>query len=324
MSLPIYFAPLQGYTDAIYREAHSLLFGGIAAYYAPFTRIERGEIRRKDIRDIEPENNINITLIPQLIAPTTEKMEQIISLFIDKKYRKVNINLGCPSPMLAKRHNGSGMLPYPDEVEKLLTSAIEQHTDLEFSVKMRLGWENPEECLALLPLLNELPLTHIILHPRIGKQQYKGEVDLRSFEPFYKECRHSLFYNGDIQNGEDIQKVAERFPNLKGIVIGRGLLANPAMAMEYQQGSPLPAGIMREKLESLHTMIFAHYESKLEGGELQLLTKMKTFWEYLLPEADRKARKGIHKATKLATYRQAVSHFLNGDWDHTSPSKFSF
>ncbi|MGG6498906.1 UNVERIFIED_CONTAM: tRNA-dihydrouridine synthase, partial [Bacteroidetes bacterium 56_B9] len=79
------------------------------------------------------------------------------------------------------------------------------HPDLQFSVKMRLGWENPEESLALLPLLNELPLTHIIMHPRLGKQQYKGEVDLKGFEAFYNECRHPLIYNGGLLTVEDIQ-----------------------------------------------------------------------------------------------------------------------
>ena len=58
--LPIHFAPLQGYTDAAYRQAHACIFGGIDTYYSPFVRVEHGEIRRKDIRDINPENNRNI------------------------------------------------------------------------------------------------------------------------------------------------------------------------------------------------------------------------------------------------------------------------
>ena len=185
--LPIHFAPLQGYTDAVYRRAHARIFGGIETYYSPFVRMEHGEIRRKDARDIGPENNPGLHLIPQLIAPDTDKLEHIMSLFIEKGYREADINLGCPFPMLARRHNGSGMLPYPEEVKALLSEAIDRHPDIRFSVKLRLGWEQAEECLALLPLFNELPLAHIILHPRLGKQQYKGEVDLEGFEAFYKE-----------------------------------------------------------------------------------------------------------------------------------------
>lgn len=112
----------------------------------------------------------------------------------------------------------------------------EKYPQIHFSVKLRLGWENAEECLALLPLFNALPLTHIILHPRLGKQQYKGEVDLSGFEAFYNGCEKPLLYNGDLHTVEDIQTITERFPKLAGVVIGRGLLANPALAWEYRQG----------------------------------------------------------------------------------------
>ena len=92
--LPIHFAPLQGYTDAAYRQAHACIFGGIDTYYSPFVRVEHGEIRRKDIRDINPENNRNIHLIPQLIAPQPSTLEQIVSLFIEHYYQEADNNLG--------------------------------------------------------------------------------------------------------------------------------------------------------------------------------------------------------------------------------------
>ena len=103
--LPIYFAPLQGYTDSAYRLAHARIFGGINTYYSPFVRVEHGEIRRKDIREIHPDNNREMHFIPQLIAPTPDKLEQIMALFIEYGYREADINLGCPFPMLVKRHN---------------------------------------------------------------------------------------------------------------------------------------------------------------------------------------------------------------------------
>lgn len=308
--LPIHFAPLQGYTDAIYRRAHARIFGGIETYYSPFVRIERGEIRRRDARDVNPENNQGLHLIPQLIAPEAEKAGQVISLFTENGYQEIDINLGCPFPMLAKRHNGSGMLPYPEEVKALLNTIVEKYSELRFSVKLRLGWEKAEECLTLLPLLNELPLSHIILHPRLGKQQYKGEVDLNGFEAFYKGCEKPLLYNGDLHTTEDIETITERFPKLAGVVIGRGLLANPALAYEYQQGKMLSPDEMAKKVGQLHAEVFSSYQEQLQGGDLQLLMKMKSFWEYLLPEGDHKAKKVIHKTTKLDNYEAAVSNLL--------------
>ncbi|MEG0038780.1 MAG: tRNA-dihydrouridine synthase family protein [Bacteroides sp.] len=302
---PLHFAPLQGYTEAPYRDAHASVFGGIDTYYTPFVRIERGEFRRKDTRDIEPENNHVAHLVPQLIASDVEKAKTILALFIEKGYREVSINLGCPFPILAKRHNGSGMLPYPEEVKALL-AIVEQHPEIRFSVKMRLGWENSEECLALAPLLNELPLEHIALHARLGKQQYKGEVDLDAFAAFADICQKPLIYNGDLLTVEDIQQIEKRFPQLAGIMIGRGLLANPALAMEYKTGVSLSPEELREKLRTLHAAVYARYEEQLQGGDEQLLHKIKPFWDYLEPALDRKVWKAIHKSGSLNKYQAAV------------------
>ena len=308
--LPIHFAPLQGYTDAIYRSAHARIFGGIASYYTPFVRIEHGDFRRKDVRELDADNNRGVNLTPQLIASTPEKILRILALFIEKGYKNVDINLGCPFPTLAKRHNGAGLLPYPDEVKALLMAAIEAHPEIQFSVKMRLGWEDANECMALLPLLNSLPLSHITMHPRLGKQQYKGEVDLEAFQRFYAECEKPLIYNGDVLTLDDIEAISNRFPRLGGLMIGRGLLANPALAIEYQQGAPLSLKEKIEKIRLLHADVFSQYGNLLEGGDLQLLTKMRTFWEYLLPDGDRKAKKVIHKTSKLSNYQAAVSNLL--------------
>ena len=221
----------------------------------------------------------------------------------------MDINLGCPFPMLAKRQCGSGMLPHPDKVETLLKQ-IEQYPDVSFSVKMRLGWKKPDECLTLLPLLNAAPLTEIIVHPRLGIQQYKGEVNMEGFTAFYEACRHPVIYNGDILTIEDIRCITEKFPKLTGVMIGRGLLANPALGWEYKEGRKLTPEEWREKLRALHTAVFQHYETQIQGGEAQLVTKMKTFWEYLAPQIDRKSWKAIHKSTTLAKYNIAVRSAL--------------
>ena len=309
-TLPIHFAPLQGYTDEIYRNAHAACFGGINAYYTPFVRLEKGTFRHRDVRGIEPGNNQVPHLIPQLIAPTAEKAEKILSLFIEKGYKEADINMGCPFPILAKRHNGSGILPYPEEVQALL-SLITKYPQISFSIKMRLGWEDPEECLKLAPIINELPLRQVVMHPRLGKQQYKGEVDLKAFEAFQHVCKHPLIYNGDINHIEDIHRIQEQFPGLAGMMIGRGLLANPALAWEYQQNRTLEFDEMKEKIQSMHTYVYEEYIEQLKGGDLQILNKMKAFWEYLLPNADRKLLKAIHKSTNLHKYTQAVHAFFN-------------
>ena len=163
--LPIHFAPLQGYTDAVYRRAHARIFGGIETYYSPFVRMEHGEIRRKDARDIGPENNPGLHLMPPAHCSGYGQAGAHNVPFSSKKgYREADINLGCPFPMLARRHNGSGMLPYPEEVKALLSEAIDRHPDIRFLREAASGFgSRPEECLAPAAAVQRAsPRTH---HP---------------------------------------------------------------------------------------------------------------------------------------------------------------
>lgn len=302
--MKLYASPLQGFTEAPWRNIHHELFGGIDAYYTPFVRVEKGEFRNKDIRDIEKENNKVTCLIPRLIASTPAELEKLVGLFLERGYREADINMGCPFPLLTMRHKGSGILPYPSEV-KVLLNELAHYPEMKFSVKMRLGWEYYDEWRQVLPLLNAVPLTRIILHPRIGRQQYKGMVYKKELRLFAEMCQHPLVYNGDLHTPDDIRRIEEEYPDLDGVMIGRGLLANPALAMEYREGIVLPREELYAKVNVFHNRLFYHYESYLRGGT-QLLSKIKPYWEYLLPDMDKKLKKAILKASHVDKYLEAV------------------
>lgn len=131
-------------------------------------------------------------------------------------------------------------------------------------------------------------------------------MDLAAFTAFYEECVHPLVYNGDLLTVEDIRKVDEEFPRLEGVMLGRGLLANPALAWEYANGAVFSPDELHEKVKALHARLLQYYEAHLQG-EAQLLSKMKPYWEYLLPDADRKIKKAIKKATTMDKYLTAVN-----------------
>lgn len=262
------------------------------------------------MKDIACDGNKQAHVVPQLIASTPDEFRLIVRLFQENGYREADINLGCPFPMQVRAHRGSGLLPYQEEAEFLLRT-IEELPDISFSVKMRLGWEYADESFALLPLLNKLPLKHITLHPRLGIQQYKGAIDWDRFSRFYEECELPLYYNGDLVGLEDIQGIKERFPRLAGIMLGRGLLASPWLAAEFVSGQILTVNERRDKLVLFHESLMDGYAARLEGGEHQLLSKMKTIWDYLLPEADKRLRKKVLKSTSLISYQSAVKDLLS-------------
>ena len=295
--LPIHFAPLQGFTESAYRLAHSKFAPGIHTYYTPFLRLEKGEVRAKDLRDLQTEHPYH--LVPQIIVRDVEEFNLLTKAVTELGFKEIDINMGCPYPMQTKSGRGSGILPHPEKVREILDAI--NASNIQFSIKMRLGLTSPEECLQLLPLLNEAPLAHITLHPRVGIQQYKGALDFETFDKFYSECKHLLIFNGDIADIKDIQYIETRYPKLAGIMIGRGLLANPVLAAQY---AGLPCGTATETLLKIHADIAADFARRLQGNA-QILDKIRPFWTYA--DLPKKIRKKIEKSKTFEEYLEAVN-----------------
>ena len=309
MKIKILFAPLQGYTTGPYRRAHAEIFGGIDAYYAPFLRIENGLPREKDLRDLENKTHPNFKVVPQIIANSVHEFKTLADALLQKGFTEIDFNMGCPFPMQVNRHRGAGILSdvhavqeIMDEIRKMSSAATET-TPVKFSVKMRLGQNSPDEAFALFPILNDTPLVHITLHPRLGKQQYKGAIDFNSFERFYNECKLPLVFNGDITTVSQINELERRYPKLAGVMIGRGLLARPSLAAEYKDTAPQD---LLGKILQMHQAIFDN-ACKTYQGDSQILSHVQTFWDYLEPNIPKKIFKRIKKAGKLDEYKEAVA-----------------
>lgn len=303
--LNIYAAPLQGFTEAAWRNAHQAVFGGVDAYYTPFLRLEGGKVRNKDARDVKTERNAVKALVPQIIAGEPDEMRVLADYLSDMGYRRVDINMGCPFPLIANRKKGSGILPYPDRV-KALMEVVSEYRTISFSVKMRLGWAGADEWKALIPYLNDAPLAGVTMHPRIGRQQYKGQVDREQFSAFCAACALPVVYNGDISCTGDIMRLKNDFPTIDGVMLGRGLLAVPSLAADCKSASPMAAQDLYRKVYDMHALMRKEYEQTIEGGDAQLLGKLKTMWEYLLPDMEKKSRKAIVKARNLQEYEEKV------------------
>jgi tRNA-dihydrouridine synthase len=327
--MQVLFAPLQGYTTGIYRKAHAEIFGGVDAYYAPFLRMENGRPREKDLRDIGDDHDLiagvkstgamvngakrtGAKTIPQIIANSVNEFRALADAIMQKGFTEIDFNMGCPFPMQVSRHRGAGLLSDTQTVKSIMDeiAQLTVKNSIKFSVKMRLGQNSPDEAFALLPTLNDAPLAHITLHPRLGKQQYKGAIDFTSFVRFYEECRHPLVYNGDITSVSQMRKMESGYPKLAGIMIGRGMLARPSLAAEYKAASDTSAASISErdllnKILEMHGKLYEHARSTYQGDN-QILLHIKSFWEYLEPSIPKKAFKKIEKAGNQSEYDAAV------------------
>jgi len=321
----IYFAPLQESTDYIYRGAHAIFFGGVDKYFAPYiVRQNDGTIKTSHLRDIKSANNEGYPLVPQILAGNSADFIYLAKLLQDNGYDEINWNLGCPYPMVTNKGLGSGLLPFPQRIKSILEESL-PHISAKISVKMRTGLQSHDEIFQIIDILNEFPLSEIILHPRFGKQLYRGEADETVFAEVHKTLKHSLVYNGDIESAENLNRLNLLFGDITTWMIGRGILKNPLFPMLLKNGS-LPT--TEEKaiiFRNFHDEIFQKYASLLSGSS-HLLMRMEKFWSYFsfaFPD-QHKTFKRIKKAANLVKYEAAVNEnfqrLRNDEEDERSPN----
>lgn len=296
----ITFAPVQGHTDFIYRKVHAQHFSGIDTYYTPFLRMPQ---RNKDKKDIAPEHNNMDQVVPQIMGGNVTEMTSLLQQIQDLGYRRVDYNYGCPFRLVVNKGRGSGSFK---DLEKMLNS-LEVPTDLKVSLKLRLGWDDPSQLLSILPSINERSFESVAVHARLGVQGYEGDVNREAFEQIYEQCKHPLFYNGDVKTIEDIEEICAAYPDLAGIMIGRGLLADPALADKWNSPEKYTdPEVLATAYESFHRKIVEEYSHYLEGGQHQIIQKIKTLWEYFLPETDKRVLKKIKKCRRMSDYQQIL------------------
>ncbi len=319
-------APMRGITTMHYRRAFVRHFHGLDLEMAPFISTVGAErINPTLLKDVLPENNSGLPLIPQLIGNKADDFVQMAIALHDLGYDEINWNLGCPHKPIRKKRRGSGLLPYPDTVDAILDQVCDR-SPCRISVKVRLGISDPSELMALIPVLNKYPLSEVIIHPRTAEQMYTGTVDLDAFEAAYQAVKHPVCYNGDINDPAFFHALEKRFPTIDRYMLGRGLLANPFLCEEIK--APSSAHLRRceftpaqvcgkiERVIAFHDDLVASYEAVLHGDH-PVLGKMKEFWTYQTTHLSNghKMFKKLKKTQRLSTYKAIVAEFLAGaEW----------
>ncbi len=232
----------------------------------------------------------------------------------EKSQDEINWNLGCPYPRVANKKRGSGMLMFPDMVYQILEKVISE-SPIKWSIKCRLGYLSADEIKALAPIFNEFDISELIIHARLGKQLYKGEVDLDNFHEALSLIKAPIAYNGDIFTTTDFQKLQNRFPITRWM-IGRGLLVDPF----------LPAAIMGSVLPTLDDQQFAIRKfvedlyltyRKQMNDRPQAISVMKELWGFMAYGFNKpqKIFNTIKKCNSFESYETAVSKaFSDFQW----------
>ena len=298
--------PFQGITDAPFRNVFKRHFGGIDKFYTPFfTGIQKDHAKNMQVEEIDPRFNDVDTLTPQILSTDAEEILRFATQCKELGYKEINLNMGCPFPRVANKKRGCGLLPYPEKVDAML-SAVFERIDLKFSVKCRLGYFSPDEIVPVIEVFNRYPLSELIIHPRIGKQLYKGEADVQRFVELMPLVKAPLVYNGDIVSVESFERIRAQVKPVNEFMLGRGLLANPFLAETIQ------VGLLRSARNDvrLHAYVIDLYEDRLRhaGGSPKVLGRMKELWSYLMYSFDEPQDiwRKIKKINALKEYEDAV------------------
>lgn len=310
--LSFYMAPMEGITGYVFRNALNNHFPGMAKFYSPFVSPGSGDsgIKKRDMRDILPENNREIPLVPQILCNRAADFLNAAALFKDLGYREINLNLGCPSGTVVSKHKGSGFLS-EREALRIFFEEVFSHlpSGIALSVKTRIGRFHPDEFPEILSLFNNFPIAELIVHPRIQKEFYRGEVHMDAFRYAVSHTKIPLCYNGDLWTKEDIRRVGKRFPDVHAVMLGRGVLRDPFLGVctEAKQEETF----MRNKLIAFHNELVSGYQRAFDS-ENATLCHMKEFWSYLkdgFTSCEREWKK-IKKSSALSEYMLYASLIL--------------
>ena len=334
--MKFYLAPMEGITGHIYRNALEKYFPGTDKYFTPFIAPDQNKIlRTKERRDVLPENNHVPELVPQILTNSAEDFIRTAKVLQELGYEEVNLNLGCPSGTVVSRKRGSGLLAFPDEVERLL-DGIFSEIQLKVSVKTRIGKDDAEDAFWLMEIYRKFPLSELIIHPRIQKDFYRGEPNQDLFGELIRVSKDQeggmpssghpkntfpVCYNGNLLTEKDYLFFAEKFPEVDAVMLGRGVIANPGLIRQIRSGLKTD----KKTLRAFHDEVLEEYRF-LFGEDKNALFRMKEMWIYMIHlfTNHEKYAKKIRKAQSLAEYRCAADAlFLEQELLPDGPEKWN-
>ena len=310
-TIKIYQAPLQGFTDFTFRKVFAENFGGIDKYFIPYLSYGKGrEIKKSQLREVFPENNAGMHVVPQVLFSDHAELFDLISILVDYGYSEINLNLGCPYPMATNKGRGAAWLEKPEALNEILQQLYAKGIPVKFSVKMRAGLTNENDATAIFEVLYNFPLEEIIFHPRTASQMYEGKANPRLFTKELPKVKHPMVYNGDLLSMEYFQEIKTFLPEQNSWMIGRGLLINPELALQMK-GEVLESKQLRTRMREFHDQLLEEYSSRLEGNG-HILMKMNQFWTYFSESFanPHKAMKLVKKSSNLLKYNAAVTEIF--------------
>ena len=267
-------APMEGVTGCAFRVAHAECFGKLDRYYTPFLVPPRvgHPFASRYARELCQESDRGLNVIPQLLTKNADEFVWAAQLLADMGYGEANLNLGCPAGTVANKGRGSGFLRDLPDLERVLDDVCAR-SPLPVSVKTRIGFASDSEFEDILELFCRFPLAELIVHPRVREDFYQGVPRRQAYGEALARAPFPVAYNGDVFSADDFESLVAAYPQTRHVMLGRGVVANPALARMIDGG---PAATISE-LERFHDLLFHTYEEQMGGNAV---FRMREWWSY--------------------------------------------
>jgi tRNA-dihydrouridine synthase len=298
-----YLAPMEGITGYIYRNSYEKFFDNIDKYFTPFIIPNKSKsLKTKELEDVLPENNKGMNIVPQILTNDPESFIATSRKLQQLGYNEVNLNLGCPVETVVSKNRGSGFLAKREELDMFLDE-IFKIDDMKISIKTRIGKDSPEEFYELIKIYNKYPLEELIIHPRTQKDFYGNKPNLRVFKDALSLSTNPVCYNGDIFTVDDYNKLIKTFPEIKTIMLGRGILANPGLINLIKNNT----NIDKKVIKDFHDEILNKYIESF-NEDINAINRMKELFGYMIHifSDNKKYIKKIKSSQNLSDYNEAV------------------
>lgn len=299
---PLAVAPMEGLTGFVFRQVFSRHFTGADDWFIPFvTPTTLPQFTDRQMRELAPEANAGIHAVPQLLTRRTADFLWSAKALADMGYDEVNLNFGCPAGTVVAKGKGSGFLREPEAMIRFLDEIFSADLPIAISVKTRLGWASEDEFDRLVDVYNRFPMK------RLKSDHYKGSVRLETLDRLYPSLRMKVGYNGDVVTPADAVAMTERYPGIDQMMIGRALMADPALLRKIRGGEPATEA----ELDDFRRDLFESYTAAF-GSLKNAMMRMKEYWFYQLALYDESERpaKEIFKSKTPEAFADAVRRLV--------------
>ena len=304
---PLMLAPMQGLTNRALR-AYFIKHVRPDVIFTEFMRVNTAPagagLTAADLRDVATEQE-GVPLVVQLVGHERGALALAARVAQEAGAAHINLNMGCPYGRMGGGQTGGGMLRCPDNLAEVIP-ALRDVVNGSFSVKIRAGYDDPEQILTLLPLFESSGVDFLVLHPRTVIQKYEGVADHEVTARVVRSTRLPVVANGDIRSAAVGRRLLGE-TGAAGLMLGRGAIADPALFLRLR--GRMNSGTGREEWRAelgryLREMLVRY--GQLFCGDTQVLNKIKEIIACLDAPELSKPLKEMRRAKTVRAFEAAL------------------